>query len=59
MKKNDRLVSNTFKGILLVNILSLVSSISAVMIDAIITGQFLGSDAVAAMGLIQPVVTLF
>ena len=59
MEKNDKLVSNTFRGILLVNILSTVSSIAAVMIDAIITGQFLGSDAVAAMGLIQPVVMLF
>ncbi|MCR5342140.1 MAG: ATP-binding protein [Butyrivibrio sp.] len=59
MEKNDKLVSNTFRGILLVNVLSTVSSISAVMIDAIITGQFLGSGAVAAMGLIQPMVMLF
>jgi hypothetical protein len=52
MEKNDRLIKNTFKGILIVNMLSIVSSIATVMIDAIITGQFLGSDAVASMGLI-------
>ena len=46
MEKNDKLVSKTFKGILLVNILSMVSSISAVMIDAIITGQFLGRQTI-------------
>ena len=59
MEKNDKLVANTFRGILLVNILSTVSSIAAIMIDAIITGQFLGSDAVASMGLIQPIAMLF
>ncbi len=59
MQKNDRLINNTFRGILTVNILSMVSSIAAVMIDAIITGQFLGSNAVASMGLINPVVMIF
>lgn len=59
MEKNDRLIKNTFKGILIVNMLSIVSSIATVMIDAIITGQFLGSDAVASMGLINPVVMIF
>jgi Na+-driven multidrug efflux pump len=29
--------------------------IACVMIDAIMTGQFLGSKAVAATGLVQPV----
>ena len=56
MERNDRLVSSTFKGILTVNIVSMVSAIAAVMVDAIVTGQFLGSDAVASVGLIQPVV---
>ena len=55
MERNDRLVSSTFKGILTVNIVSMVSAIAAVMVDAIVTGQFLGSDAVASVGLIQPV----
>ncbi len=59
MEKNDKLVSATYRGVLIVNIVSLVSAIAAVMIDSIITGQFLGSDAMASMGLIQPVVMLF
>lgn len=37
---------------------SMVSVIAAVMVDAIVTGQFLGSDAVASMGLVQPVVMI-
>ncbi len=58
MGTNDRLINKTFRGILLVNTVSLVSAIICVMIDAIVVGQFLGSKAVAAIGLISPVVML-
>ena len=58
MKTNDRLIRKTFLGVLAINLVSMVSGIASIMIDAVITGQFLGSDAVAAMGLIQPVTML-
>ncbi len=47
-----------FKGILITNAISILAGIACVMIDGIITGQFLGPDAVAAQGLLQPVIML-
>ncbi len=58
METNDRLINNTFFGIWAVNGLSMLFGIACVMIDAILTGQFLGKDAVTAAGLIQPVTML-
>lgn len=55
---DNKLVNKTYFAVLLVNGSSMLFSIACVMIDAIITGQFLGTDAVAATGLLQPV-TLF
>lgn len=47
-----------FRGILITNAISIVAGIACVMIDGIVTGQFLGPDAVTASGLMQPVVML-
>lgn len=47
-----------FKGILITNAISILAGIACVMIDGIVTGQFLGPDAVAAQGLLQPVIML-
>lgn len=58
MKSNGHLIKKTFYGILIVNIVSMISGVLCVMIDAIITGQFLGTDAVTASGLLNPVVLL-
>ena len=58
MKTDSKLIQRSFFGILTVNIISMVSGILCVMIDAIVTGQFLGADAMAASGLLQPVVML-
>ena len=55
MNTSDQLIKKTFIAIWLVNGSSALFSIACVMFDAIMTGQFLGSDAVAASGLIQPV----
>ena len=52
---DNKLVNKTFLSVLLVNITGLIMAIACVMIDAIITGQFLGKDAVTATGLFQPV----
>lgn len=55
---NGDLVRKTFFGILIVNVISMVSGILCTVIDAVVTGQFLGTEAVAASGLITPVVML-
>lgn len=58
MKNDSHLIKKTFYGILIVNIVSMISGVLCVMIDAIITGQFLGTDAVSASGLLNPVVLI-
>lgn len=58
MQRNNALTDQLFRSVLLVNVMSMVSSIACIMVDAIVTGQFLGSDAVASMGLIQPVIRI-
>ncbi|MCR5232797.1 MAG: hypothetical protein K6E53_02680 [Lachnospiraceae bacterium] len=45
-------------GIWAINGVSMLFSIACIMIDAILTGQFLGKEAVAASGLVQPVILL-
>jgi Na+-driven multidrug efflux pump len=55
MNTNDHLIKKTFIGIWIVTGTSMLFGIACVMIDAIMTGQFLGSKAVAATGLVQPV----
>ena len=55
---DDRLIEKTFIGIWIVNGSSILFGIACVMIDAILTGQFLGSNAVAAAGIVQPVTML-
>ncbi|MCR5790303.1 MAG: ATP-binding protein [Lachnospiraceae bacterium] len=58
MKSDTHLLNKMFMGILITNAISIVAGIACVMIDGIVTGQFLGPDAVAASGLLQPVVML-
>ena len=58
METDSKLIRSSFSGILTVNTISMVSGILCVMIDAIVTGRFLGADAMAASGLLQPVVML-
>ena len=58
MKTDTHLLNKMFRGILITNAISIVAGIACVMIDGIVTGQFLGADAVAASGLLQPVVML-
>ena len=58
MERNNRLVQKTFNSVLVIRVLSMVSAITCVMIDSMITGKFLGSDAVASMGLLSPVTTV-
>ena len=55
MKTDTHLLNKMFRGVLITNAISIVAGIACVMIDGIVTGQFLGPDAVTASGLIQPV----
>ncbi|MCR4608242.1 MAG: ATP-binding protein [Eubacterium sp.] len=56
MKNHDIMITQTFRNLLIINVISMISMIACVMVDAIVTGQFLGSNAVSAMGLLQPVI---
>lgn len=58
MKAGKQLIERTFFGILIVNCVSMISGILCVLIDSIITGQFLGTEAVTASGLVNPVVMM-
>ena len=58
MKSDTHILNKMFRGILITNAISIVAGIACVMIDGIVTGQFLGAEAVAASGLLQPVVML-
>ena len=58
MKTDSHLLNKMFRGILITNAISVVAGIACVMIDGIVTGQFLGADAVTASGLLQPVVMI-
>ena len=55
---DNQLIKKTFYSILMINAFSSVTGIMCVIIDAIMTGQFLGTAAVTASGLITPIVTL-
>ena len=58
MEKKQTLVKQTFRRILIINGISMVSGILCVLIDAIVTGKYLGTAAVTASGLTNPIVLL-
>jgi Na+-driven multidrug efflux pump len=58
MKTGNQLIQKTFHSILIVNAVSMVSAILCTLIDSIVTGQFLGTEAITAAGLITPVVLM-
>lgn len=58
MKTDNRLIRTTFQGLILINILSMLSGIACVMVDSIVTGRFLGTTAFTASGLLNPVVMI-
>ena len=57
LRSDDRLIKYVFRSLLTVYVVSMVSVILCVLIDAAVTGQFLGTGAVTATGLLTPVVT--
>ena len=58
MGSGDTLIRKMFNSLLITNTISLALNVACVLIDSIITGNFLGDDALVAAGLVQPVVLL-
>ena len=56
--KENRLIKNTYKSILIINAFAMIAGMLCGVVDAVVTGQFLGTAAVTAYGLITPIVML-
>lgn len=57
--KNDYLVKKTYYSFVIVAILSSLTATVGILIDNIIVGRYLGSDALGAMGIVGPVSLVF
>lgn len=57
--KNDYIVKKTYLSFVVVSILTSLTAIVGMLIDNIIVGQTLGSDALGAMGIVGPVSLIF
>lgn len=57
--KNDYLVKKTYYSFVVVAILSSLTATVGILIDNIIVGRYLGSDALGAMGIVGPVSLVF
>ena len=53
-KRKHYLIEGIFKRNFAVMLLAMMTGMICVVVDSVLTGQFLGKDAVAAMGLITP-----
>ena len=52
------LVDKIFNGLFIIMLVGMLSGLLCPVVDAVITGQFLGPEAVAATGLLAPVMSL-
>lgn len=57
--KNDYIVRDLYRSFVIVSILSALTATAGMLIDNMIVGCFLGSDALGAMGVVGPVSLLF
>lgn len=57
--KNDYIVRHLYRSFVMVSILSALTATVGMLIDNMIVGCFLGSDALGAMGVVGPVSLLF
>ena len=57
--RNDYIVRKTYYSFVLVSILSSLTATAGMLIDNIIVGHYLGSDALGAMGIVGPVSLVF
>ena len=58
-KKKTYIVNTVYRSFLLVCVLSMVSATLGGLIDNVIVGRFLGTEALGAMGIVSPVMFLF
>ena len=54
MDKQDKLIARLFKDTLIIFLLSMFVSTIGYVIDGVITGKFLGTEAITAFGLTMP-----
>ena len=57
--KNDYIVKKTYYSYVFVSILSSLTATAGILIDNIVVGRFLGSEALGAMGIVGPVSLVF
>ena len=57
--KNDYIVKQVYRSFLIVMLLSAIASILGSLIDNVIVGRYFGGDALAAMGIVAPIILLF
>ena len=57
--KNDYIVRKTYYSFVLVSILSSLTATAGMLIDNILVGRYLGSEALGAMGIVGPVSLVF
>ena len=58
-RKKNYIVNTVYRSFLLVCVLSMVSATLGGLIDNVIVGRFLGTEALGAMGIVSPVMFLF
>lgn len=52
---NDYVIKSTYKSFIVVSILSALIATVGMMIDNIVVGRYLGTDCLAAMGIVSPI----
>ena len=57
-RRNHYLVDEMFKKTFTVMLIAMMSGMICVVVDSALTGRFLGSEAMAAMGLVTPATTI-
>ncbi len=58
-RRNDYIVKSLYSSFVFVSILSAIAATAGMLIDNIIAGQFLGQDALGAMGIVGPIGIVF
>lgn len=57
--KNDYIVRTLYRSFVIVSILTALTATAGILVDNIIVGRFLGSDALGAMGIAGPIGLIF
>lgn len=58
MKNNGKIISKLFRNSVISIIAAAIATMLGIVIDGIIIGRFLGSDSMAAYGLVTPIINL-